>query len=142
VCQLSIEPIGTPKVSVCECCGRETLSGHGFVYEDKQPRAIYFATFHHAQNDSAVDLAIGIGEWNDDGSRRFCAAFGIHVFPTESEIRIRVVDPSESPWANTSVLGPLMGREQALRHPLKAKMFEIADCIIQHDAKVVAHLGS
>jgi hypothetical protein len=139
---LSIEPIGELKRSVCNCCGREQLSGHGFVYEDEEPRAIYFATLHHTTNETnGVSLAVGIGEWNDDGSRQSCTAFGIDVFTAESEIRMKVLNASESPWANTQVLGPLLDREQALAHPLKDKMFEIADCIVRDDAKIAGQLG-
>ncbi len=140
--RLSLEPIDHLRPFDCPCCGREALSGHGFVYEDERPFAIYFATLHDAENQNGVALGIGIGEWNEDGSRRSCTAFGIDVVSTESEFRMRVVEPAESPWRNTKVLGPLIAREQALVHPLKAKIFEIADHIVMNAAKIVAHLGS
>jgi hypothetical protein len=142
VTAFSLEPIGTLKSSTCQCCGRQTLGGHGFVYEDGNALAIYFATLFTEHEDKRVSLAIGIGEWNDDGSRRFCTAFGMEVFTTDSEVRMTIVDSSASPWGTTELLGPLMGREQALAHHLKTKMFQIADHIVMHDPKIAAHLGA
>jgi hypothetical protein len=142
VSDLTIEPIGNLRPSTCECCGRQTLGGNGFVSEDGNALAIYFATLFTDHEDKRVSLAIGIGEWNDDGSRRFGTAFGMDVFTTESEIRMKIIDATESPWGKTKLLGPLLDREEALAHHLKAKMFQIADHIVLHDPKIAAHLGS
>lgn len=139
--RLSLEPIDRLKPFHCPCCGREAQSGQGYVFEDERPLAIYFATLHDAENKNGVALAIGIGEWSDDGSRQCCTAMGIDVGSTDSEFRMRVVEPEESPWAKTKVLGPLLSREQALIHPLKTKIFEIADHIVTNDGTIAAHLG-
>jgi hypothetical protein len=66
----------------------------------------------------------------------------MEVCSTDSEVRMRIVEPPESPWAKTAVLGLLMSREEALAHHLKDKMFEVAEHIVRHDPTIADHLGS
>ena len=60
----------------------------------------------------------------------------MEAFPTADEIRFALVEPDQSPFADTPLYGALLSRERALRHPSLQQAFAVAELIVSDDARL------
>jgi hypothetical protein len=139
---LKIELGEDPPPTRCECCGAATSTAHGFVYEAGDARAIYYAGWSAGHPDRGVTMAIAIGDWDEgaDASKR--VSIGLAAYSTEKEIQFSVLSPENSPWGRTDLLGRMLPRSEALRHPLLQEAYAIAEHIATHDGRVADFLGT
>lgn len=122
------------KPSICSCCGRESSVGHGFVYKGGDAYAVYYAGWTPGHPDKKVSFAIALGKWDDNSTSADRTCFGIEVYEGKEEILFRVINPDESPWGNTDLLGEMLSRQDALDHPLLQEVFAITEKVIRgHD---------
>ncbi len=117
--------------STCHCCGKKSCVGHGFVYKNDDAYAVYYAGWSDAHFDKKVSVALAIGEWDDDSTVDDRTCFGVEASEGKDEILFRVIEPAESPWSDTDLLGPMLGRDQALSHPLLKEVFVIAENVLR-----------
>ena len=118
-------------VSTCHCCGKKSYVGHGFIYKNDDAYAVYYVGWSDAHPDKKVSIAIAIGKWDDDSTVDDRTCFGIEASEGADEIFLRVIEPDESPWSNTDLLGPMLTRDEALSHPLLKEVFVIAEVILR-----------
>lgn len=126
--------------SVCHCCGKKSCVGHGFIYKDGDAYSVYYVAWSNAHLDKKVSLALAIGEWDDDSTNKDRTCFGVEVYEGDEEILFRVIEPSESPWANTDLLGPMLNRKDSLAHPLLKEVFTIVEYILRNHPALVEYL--
>lgn len=123
------------KSSLCDCCGRESNVGHGFVYRDGDAYAVYYASWAAGHPDKKVSFALAIGKWDDDSTSTDRTCFGLEAYEGKNEILFRVIEPEESSWAKTDLLGEMISRKDALNHSLLKEVFVIAEIVVRnHDA--------
>jgi hypothetical protein len=67
---------------------------------------------------------------------------GVRAAATQSSVNFTVVNPNESPWGDTPVLGKMLGRDQALAHPALAEVMHVAEHIVRDDVRVRGFLDS
>jgi len=139
---LRIELVESIKRHLCDHCGEANLSVHGFVYRDENAYALYFAQLYTAHPDKLVCLAIGVGDWGEESSPRDRTSVSLFVRPTESEFQMTLTDREASPWRNSSLLGTMMNRADALTSPLKDVLFEIADRVVAEDPRIRSYLAA
>lgn len=121
--------------SVCHCCGHESNIGHGFVYKNGDAYAVYYAGWSKDHSDKKVSFAIAVGEWEDNSTINDRTCLGIEVYVDERGILYSAIDPDQSPWANTELLGKMISRKDALHFPFLQEIFGIAECVVRnHDA--------
>jgi hypothetical protein len=128
--------------SVCPCCGKPSCTGHGFIYKDGDAYAVYYVGWSVSHSEKKVSFALAIGEWGDDSTSEDRNCFGLEAYDEVDEIQFRVVDPDESPWPRTDLLGDMLTREEALRHPLIKEVFLLAEEIIRNHSAVREYLGA
>lgn len=129
------------KPSVCHCCGRESNVGHGFVYKDGDAYAVYYAGWASGHLDKKVSFAIAIGEWDDNSTPTDRTCFGLEAYEGEEEILFRVIEPEESPWADTDLLGKMISRKYALDHLLLKEVFVIAEHLVRNHNAIRQYLA-
>ena len=117
--------------STCHCCGKDSFVGHGFIYKNDDAYAVYYVGWSNAHLDKKVSIALAISEWDDDSTTDDRTCFGIEVSEGEDEIYFSVIGPSESPWSNTDLLGPMITRNEGLSHPLLKEVFEIVEKVLR-----------
>lgn len=123
------------KPSICHCCEHKSNIGHGFVYKDGNAYAIYYAGWSPSHSYNKVSIAIAIGGWSDNSTSADRICFGLESYEAEKEILFRVIDPVESPWSNTELLGKMISRQDALNNSLLKEVFVIAERVVcNHDA--------
>lgn len=127
--------------STCHCCGKKSCVGHGFVYKNDDAYAVYYAGWSDAHLDKKVSIALAIGEWGDDSTIDDRTCFGIEASEGKNEILFRVIEPDESPWSNTDLLGPMLTRYQGLSHPLLKEVFVIAESVLRGHIALCEYLA-
>jgi len=123
------------KSSICHCCGRKSFIGHGFIYKDGDAYAVYYAGWAPSHSPVKVSFAIAIGKWDDNSTVQDRICFGLEAYEDKEEILLRAIDPSDSPWKNTELLGNMISRGDALNNHSIKEVFDITEFIIRkHDA--------
>lgn len=69
------------------------------------------------------------------------ACFGLTAHEGEHEVVFRIVNPEESPWGSTELLGNMLARQEALKHPLLKELYEVADVVMRHHPAIRDYLG-
>lgn len=129
------------KISVCKCCGRESNVGHGFVYKNGDAYAVYYAGWTPSHCDKSVSFAIAIGKWDDNSTVADRTCFGLEMKEGDEEILFRVIEPSESPWGDTGLLGKMISRQDTLSHSLIKEVFAIAEHVVHNHVAIRKYLG-
>lgn len=137
---LHVELGDADRPSRCECCGQVTRTVHGFVYRGDDAYAVYYAGWSEGHADRGVTMAIAVGEWGDDSAVSDRTSIGLRARSTASQIEFAVLDPDESPWGHTDLLGAMVPRAVALKHRVLKVIFEIAERVVRDDSRVAAFL--
>ncbi len=138
---LNIEIGEDYKQAVCSCCGRSSKTGHGFIYKNGNAYAVYYVGWSDAHLDRKVSLAIAIGAWDDSSTPADRTCFGIDAYEGENEFLFKVIEPNNSPWAETDLLGKMTSREKALNHHLLQDAFVIAEAVIREHKAIRQYLS-
>ncbi|VAX06250.1 hypothetical protein MNBD_ALPHA03-1462 [hydrothermal vent metagenome] len=128
--------------STCHCCGKSGYTAHGFVYKNNDAYAVYYAAWSEMHVDKKVTLALAMGDWDEDKTSDDRTCFGIDVYEGDEEILFRVIDPEESPWLNTDLLGKMISRDEGVKHQLKSEAFSIAEEVIRNHGAIKSYLNA
>src|SRR5687768_1754183 len=107
---LDLEPGEDATTSRCHCCGNDSNTGHGFVYKDERPYAVYYVGWSTGHRETGVTMALAIGEWNDSSTAEDRTCFGLEAYEGEHRVLFRFIDPESSPWSRTDLLGNMIRR--------------------------------
>jgi hypothetical protein len=136
---LTIEVPEPPRTTTCEQCGRSAAKTTGFVYRGGDAYAIYHAVLHRHGDGPRVDLAIGIGTWQDHDSVAEASAF-IAVWLSPDEVQFGFVDPAASVWADTRLLRNQLSADEARTAGIRWAMLAVAELVVSDDPSVASHL--
>ncbi|MDX2039553.1 MAG: hypothetical protein SFX72_23135 [Isosphaeraceae bacterium] len=131
-----------PSVSRCECCGNETVRLTRFVRKNGDAHAVYFLQFTPGHVDAQIVGLIGLGEWGEAATPDDRLAFPFRLWAAGDTYNVGLTDASESPCAETTFLGRILDRSEALVHPWRDEVFHITDHIVRDDEEAVAFLSS
>lgn len=129
--------IGAP----CPCCGGLTVRGTGFVTVEDDAYAVYYVTYANNHPEGELALIVSIGDWSEDADEGTREAFYCRLRPADGSYQLMLDDADQSPWANESLLGRKLSREQARAHPLKTTVFSLTDEIGSNDPRVVGYFA-
>lgn len=127
--------------STCKCCGLESNTGQGFVYRDGGAHAIYYVGWSNKHPKKKLAFALAIGKWEVGSSSDDRTCFGLEAYEGQDSILFRVIDPEESPWPSTPLMGEMITRNEGLRHRLLEEVFVIAEKIARDHTAVREYLG-
>jgi hypothetical protein len=121
--------------ATCECCGRRAPSVVGFVTDDGDAFAVYYAgwTEGHARG---VSLIIGVGAWDDDATPADRRSFGLRSWLSGEALHFEVQDPAVSRYGHNTYLGAMLSRAAALADPALAAVYHVAEHIAEDDPRV------
>jgi len=128
---LSVEVIGPEAGVPCAECGAPTSVTRGFVYEDGDADALYFASWSEC-TPSVVKLAVAVGDWDDEADEATRRAVLMDAVAEPNRLRFAVTDPAPSPWRGLDVAHPLT-RDEALSDGAIDHVFEIVDVVTAAD---------
>jgi hypothetical protein len=138
---LQLEAGEADRPTRCECCGRVSRTVHGFIYKDGDAYAVYYAGWSEGHPDRGVTMAVAVGEWDDNSDASDRVSVGLEAWSAVSKIQFAVLEPEQSPWANTDLLGAMLARPTALAHPVLPAIFEVAEHVVTCDERVASFLN-
>jgi hypothetical protein len=130
-----------PKIFKCDCCGHESVTLTRFVHKDNEAFAVYYAKFTRDHPEKKVFGLIGLGKWGDEAQPKDRIAFPFVIWTNELNYQVGLVDANESPWCDVTFLGPILDREDALKHPWINDVFHITDHMVKEDKMIIDYLG-
>lgn len=139
--KITIEQGPEQESKFCTCCGNKTLTVHGFVYDDNNAYAVYFASWTPGHRERGLSMAIGLGEWGEGSSSGKRRSIGLECRTTGEQYQFMVIEPEQSPWGKSEFLGQMLPREKARDDFQIKEFFQIADHIVQEDSRVRAFLN-
>lgn len=124
----------------CECCGEQYKNVVGFITQDNDAYAIYFAQLQTGHPEITVGLTVSIGKWWDDTALDERHWIYLVVKPSPDNFNMRIEEPSYSPHADFKPLGIALTREEALANILLQDFFAVADFVVVEDPAVNSYL--
>lgn len=125
-----------PHRTICECCGNASTTLTGFVSEDGDAYAVYYASF--AEEHPHVKAVVSLGIWWEGGTPKDRVAFAVVLWEDKDQFGVRLVDAEESPWKDAELLGRMLNRDEALQHPRVKDAFHITDHMVEEDPEIIA----
>jgi hypothetical protein len=132
--------LGETQKSTCHCCGKDSVTVHGFIYRNEKPHAVYYGGWAIAHPKRYISMAVAVGRWDEGSGVKDRTSFGLNVFPTDSEIQFSFIGPNDSPWGETDLLGKMFDRNQALQSPLSKDILALGEYIIEKDQRIGNYL--
>ncbi len=129
-----------PHLELCECCGKETVNLTRFVYEDDDAFAIYYIKFTKDHEDKVANGIISIGDWGTDEVPENRYSFPFRIWTKGKNYQVGLMDREESPWTH-QILGKILDRNDALKHPWIKEVFHITDHIVMEDKEVIEYFS-
>ncbi|MBW8724824.1 MAG: hypothetical protein JF625_06670 [Inquilinus limosus] len=130
-----VEPILTS----CDCCGLPSTRLVRFVARDGEAFAIYRAILTRGPRHPRAEMIVGLGDWDEAASPEDRVAFAFQLWSDDSQCNIGIVGPEQTAWSS-GVLGRILAREEALRHPRLKDVFDLSDHIVGHDRPLADYL--
>lgn len=112
--------------STCACCGQPIESCYGFLYRDGAAFAFYRAAWSYAHIENGADITIELAERWAKARRMQPVSFGLRVASGVDDIGITLIDGLDSAWSDDPRGRYILGRDEALCHPLKAQVLDAA----------------
>ena len=136
---LALSPGGETVHGKCPDCEHVTRTVWGFVSQQDNARAVYYARWTDGHLERGAQLIICIGMWGEGRSGADRKTFGLECQIVDGEPAFMFVDAGELPW-NEPFLGELLPRETALASQDKTEVLNIVDMMIESDPRVVRFL--
>jgi hypothetical protein len=139
---------GEPQARQVECqnCGTPFVQRVGFVLDDGDAHAVYYAGLHHhdGQHDAWVDVILGTWPARDEEDYPpDHVTFSCRVGPGSAApdpYASLVQAPTTASGQNRSLFGRLLSRDEALAHPWLTEFWRVVDFVVIHDAALQNHL--
>jgi hypothetical protein len=128
---IRIEPEPPIKTNPCDSCEGTNRLLHGYVYEDEEPRGIYFVEWcDGAHPQRAAFLTVGLGNFEGEASTTDRNAFCI-------EWRAEGMGLTEEPARDRpELLGRFVPRELALARTDIDRVWHVCDHIVADDPRL------
>jgi hypothetical protein len=130
-----------PTFEYCECCGNEITRLTRFIYRDGDAFAVYYAKFTKGHDRQVLYGLVSLGEWGEGAEPTDRLAFPFKVWTSDSHFQVGLVDKDESLWQDTTYLGRILDRKEALEHPWLKDVFHVTDHIVTEDEPVIEYFS-
>lgn len=139
---LKLEVGEDASISCCDCCGAESATGHGFIYKDGLAHAVYFVGWSAGHPERGVTMAIAIGRWDDVSTADDRTCFGLEAHASDGQVIFSFIDPDDSPWANTELLGPMISQMAARAEGARGGVLSIGEHVVRSHPAVRTFLDA
>jgi hypothetical protein len=136
---LAIDPDPKVREHACDTCGEPFQRVTGFIHNDGDAYAVYFAScYHHGGHEAYIDVVFS-KTWDDGSDDR--ETFGCRVGPVagQSDPACSLVTGG-SAFRDSALFGRKLTREQARAHPRLPEFWAVVDHILVNDRVVRDHV--
>ena len=130
---IQVAPESPVKESRCDGCGGTNYLLHGYVYEDGNAHAIYFAEWCGGDHpERAAFLTLGLGDFAEGSTSADRRAFGIEWSPAGMTLL------DEPVRDRPDLLGTFVPRDRALAMKEIGHVWHVVDHIVVDDSRLAA----
>lgn len=122
----------------CDCCGRDSRSVAGLVYDSGNAAAAYWMHWTDGHlGDPGANLDLVLGEWGEGTSPadRYAIAM-VHRQQDDGTPALMVIDAFGRPAVNGNLATIALRRDEVIGTPLAAQVFAIVDAIHKQDDRL------
>src|SRR5258705_3568039 len=119
----------------CPGCDRPFRRVYGTLEEDGVPAGAYAVDFHYGRDRRYAHLAMEAPDAKGRPRGVVC-----RLWTQDDSYQVSLQDPPEDPYFRETFAN-LLGRSEALKHPLKETFFHFSDHICESDLRVRTHFG-
>ena len=121
----------------CDCCGHESRSVAGLVYEQGGACAAYWMhwTVNHL-SDRGANLDLVLGAWGEGTSAedRYAVSL-VHFQQEDGRPALMVIDAHNRTAANGNLAASGLRRDEVIGTPLAEQIFALTDAIYEQDGR-------
>ena len=121
----------------CDCCGQESRSVAGLVFNEAGPCAAYWMHWtagHLSETGANLDLVLGRWGEGTNVEDRFAVAL-VHFEQDDGSPALSVIDAQDRPAANGKLAASGLRRDEVIGTPLAQQVFAITDAIYEQDGR-------
>jgi hypothetical protein len=128
----TIIALGDETESECPCCGRKIYEGEGLLLVSEREIAHYGYRWT-CGNEARFKL--GVCALNSAGDP-VAGLVVLSAFSTGESLIYKVIEPPESPWGDTEILGKVLTRRAVLEDKVVPEIFELVDVIAAKEPRI------
>lgn len=83
---------------------------------------------------------VSLGDWGTDEISENRTSFLFKLWFDNENWNVSILDGEESPW-NSEILGKILQRQEALKHPWIKDVFHITDHIVEEDQELIKYFN-
>jgi hypothetical protein len=121
----------------CDCCGSESRSVWGLVYEGETAKAAYWMhwTVGHL-NEQGANLDLAIGRWGEGATAddRVLVSL-LHRQQPDGTPALMVIDAADRAKSKGELVRAGLARADVIGTPFAAQVFAIVDAIYEQDGR-------
>jgi hypothetical protein len=134
---LHIEIGGENKPTLCECCGNETKTIWGYIYDGDNAVSAYFVQWTCNKKEHSPNFDFLIGTWGDDFINDKKLISFIYNPTNEDGGEFMVIDSSERPAANSALCTVALSREEVINDgDIMGSVTDMIDAIWLGDPRI------
>jgi hypothetical protein len=108
----------------------------GFVHENEQPRAVYFARWNENELADGVTFFLSFGEWHEEGDPGTRRGVGVLARKHQGRLAFMVIDATDTDFATNEAFGFPLSREQVIGTEYAHGAFAVLERIVEDDERV------
>ncbi len=129
--------IGTHR---CRTCNTEFTVVSGPLFENGHPYGSYIVGLHgHSDNGRLAQMALALLDRRQPEAPAVVVA--LEVSATARELRLKVVDWSQSEWAGDTYLGTMLDGDEVVDSPLRPVVSDVAHRVLRELSEVGSYLA-
>lgn len=124
---LHVEPTGENPATKCDCCGNETKTVWGYVYDSNKALAAYFVQWTRNSPQHYPNFDFLIGTWGDDaaGNDRVLVSFTYR--PARGGGAFMAIDGNQRPAADSPLCHKALSRKDVVEN---SRLMELSTQLI------------
>lgn len=125
----------------CDCCSKQKQRVWGFVCNDGDAHAVYYALLNIEEERPRVGLTLSVGPWWEGTEPSQRSWVHLEVWPESDGIHMSIHDPQESNFYPWDKGGTALDRKKAIVSSAIAEIWLVADFIVEADLALSSYLN-
>jgi hypothetical protein len=126
----------------CECCGRNSRTIWGFVYQGESASTAYFVHWTLGGiKKYGANFDLILGKWGEGTSAQERCAVSLEYRLLENGPAFMVINAKSCPVVKSELVCRALTREEVVGQPISKEVFALADAILAQDSRI-SELGA
>jgi hypothetical protein len=92
----------------CVCCNRESVTVHGYLYDETGDTTVYLAGYVHGHPERRANLVLSVGGWGEGTGPDDRKAIALQLLAYDGRCDVLFPPAETSPWFEKETLGRMV----------------------------------